>query len=130
MLGLGLSSAADALSSLSAAVGAREWCTGFTNRVEPGALGACGEGEGGSSSRSTRTTMVEGCNSKLQHRSQCRLDKRIKSVVGSERCCIHDEVSMSRLVGLLAGELTAPLPRPPPHIVVTPILPVPMCERN
>jgi hypothetical protein len=81
MLGLGLSSAADVLSSLSAAAGPREWCTSFTNRVEPGARGACEEGEGGSSSRSTRTTMVECCNNKLQHRSQCRLGKRIKSVV-------------------------------------------------
>ena len=52
------------------------------SRMKPGARGA--RGEGGSSSRSTKTTIVEGCNNSPQHRSLVKLD--IRDVQGSGVC--------------------------------------------
>jgi hypothetical protein len=62
------------------------------SRMKPGARGA--RGEGGSSSRSTKTTIVEGCNNSPQHRSQVKLDIRDeRSRFWSLRCRSHDELT-------------------------------------
>jgi hypothetical protein len=61
--------------------------------MKPGARATCGEA--GSSSRSTRITMIGSCSKSAQHRSQLRpgMRKDVEVMLACKRNRSHDEVS-------------------------------------